>query len=292
MFAPVMPLLRCATLFFLCSVTVHAAVVEEVVQIPVTVKNLQSQPERVTMTLTIFRDTARPKAPFVIINHGRAGSSVERARTDRYRYTENSQWFVSKGFAVFLPTRVGYGNTGGPDLEYSGRECARREFRPALDAAAEQIIQVVAYARARPYVGGSQGLIVGQSVGGAAVVAAAARNPDGVVAAINFSGGSGGDPAARPGQPCSPDALGTLYAEYGMVTKVPVLWLYSKNDRYWGPDVPKTWFKRYTSIGKSGEFIQLPPYGDDGHLSFTNNRAAWAAPVEQFMATLKLGMPH
>ena len=77
-----------------------------------------------------------------------------------------------------------------------------------------------------------------------------------------------------------------------MVTKVPVLWLYSQNDRYWGPDVPKAWFRRYTGIGKTGEFIQLPPYGDDGHLSFTNNRAAWAAPVEQFMATLKLGMPH
>ena len=288
-------ILRCLSLAALLTVLLPAAapaaVVEEVVQIPVVVKNLQAQPEKLTMTMTIFRETSRAKSPFVIINHGRAGSAAERAKTERYRYTDASQWFVSKGFAVFLPTRVGYGSTGGADLENSGRECTRREFRPGLDAAAEQILQAITYAKGRPYVS-PQGIIVGQSYGGASVLATAARNPEGVVGAINFSGGSGGDPQARPGQPCSPDALGLLYAEFGMEAKMPVLWLYSENDKYWGPAVPRMWFKRYNSIGSVGEFVQLPPYGDDGHMSFVGNRAVWAPHVEHFMTTLKLGLPR
>jgi dienelactone hydrolase len=43
-----------------------------------------------------------------------------------------------------------------------------------------------------PYIDTSRGLIVGQSFGGQTAIAAASLNIDGVVAAVNFSGGSGG----------------------------------------------------------------------------------------------------
>ena len=49
-----------------------------------------------------------------------------------------------------------------------------------------------------------RGLIEGQSVGGMTTVALAALNPPGVLGAVNFAGGSGGNPTASPGRSCKP----------------------------------------------------------------------------------------
>ncbi|NBS03601.1 MAG: hypothetical protein EBS72_16090, partial [Rhizobiales bacterium] len=35
--------------------------------------------------------------------------------------------------------------------------------------------------------------------------------------------------------------------------------------------------------GGNGQFISLPPFGDDGHRSFIGNSKAWTAPVLQFL---------
>jgi dienelactone hydrolase len=129
----------------------------------------------------------------------------------------------------------------------------------------------------------SRGVVVGQSFGGATAIAAASMNPSGVVAAINFAGGGGGDPDNRPENPCRPDLLEKVLASYGKTSKVQTLWLYSENDRYWGKALPKKWAGEFVSAGGQAAFVQLPPYKDDGHASFTGNRAAWSAPVEEFL---------
>jgi dienelactone hydrolase len=122
-------------------------------------------------------------------------------------------------------------------------------------------------------------------VGGLLSVSLAARNVPRVVAYVNFAGGSGGDPKGRPGQPCGPDKLAQAYAQFGRTARTPVLWLYSPNDLYWGADLPREWFTAFKKAGGRGRFVALPPYGDDGHQSFTRNRAAWRDTVAQFLQT-------
>src|SRR3712207_4377143 len=84
-----------------------AAIVEEVVEIPVKVVEPQGATVSRRITVTIFRDQDRPRAPFLILNHGRAPREVERAKLGRFRGSGNARYLVAKGFAVFAPTRLG-----------------------------------------------------------------------------------------------------------------------------------------------------------------------------------------
>lgn len=258
------------------------AIVEEIVQLPVAVTNIDGNSVRHSITLTIVRDDQRTSSPLLVINHGRAGTAEARARYGRARYAENARYFVARGYAVFMPTRVGYGVTGGPDVENSG-PCARRNFGPGLAAAAVQTQRVIDYARSLPYVAANGGVLIGQSYGGAATVASSARQIEGIVAAVNFSGGAGGDPETHPAEPCSEPALRKLYGQYGASARIPTLWLYSENDLYWGKDYPRAWADAYRSAGGKAEFVQLPAHGKDGHGSFTSNPAGWRPHVERFL---------
>ncbi len=263
----------------------QAALIEDVVQIPVEVADEFNRKHQQTITVTIFRDDVREKSPFLVLNHGRAGTPEERLKLGRARYTVNSQHFVARGFTVFVPTRMGYGVSGGPEMEDTGA-CNNRNYPRGFEAAALQTLAVLNYAKSLPYVDGSRGLLVGQSFGGATSIALAAKNLDGVKGAINFAGGSGGNPIGRPENPCSPASLARTYAEYGKAAKTPTQWLYSENDKYWGKQLPREWFEGFVKQGGDAQFVQLPPNGKDGHSSFTANPAAWKPHVEMFLKLL------
>lgn len=263
-----------------------AKTVEESLDLPVTATNMYGKTVSQPIKLTVVRDDERQRAPFLVLNHGRPAKAEDFVKMKRVRYTENAKYFVAQGFAVFVPTRLGYGESGGDDMEYSGG-CTAKNYPPAYEAAAQQSLKVIEYARSRPYVNPERGLLVGQSMGGATTVALAAKNPAGVVAGVNFAGGGGGDPVGRPGIPCRSDLMQKLYASYGATARVPVLWLYSENDKYWGRDLPQAWFSAFSKAGGPGEFSQLPPLppqlGDDGHATFTRNPGVWRPAFEEFI---------
>lgn len=270
-------------LFWLSHISqARAAIVEEVVKLPVTVTASSGQSVTRDVVVTVFRDESRAKSPYLILNHGRAGKDSERRGIGRMVYRKQSEWFVAQGFAVFVPTRIGYGATGGEDAEHTG-SCTAKNYPSGERVAVEQIKAVARYAQTAPYIIPNRGVIAGQSVGGISTIAASAQAVPGARAAINFSGGDGGDPVRTPENPCRADLLADTFANYGRTSKIPTLWLYSPNDRYWGPDLPKQWFARFKANGGNGQFVSLPPFGDDGHRSFTGNIEAWTVPVAQFL---------
>jgi dienelactone hydrolase len=277
-----------ALLLLTVSASALGQVVEEIVQIPVEVRDIHARTHRQAITVTVFRDAKRPKSPFLVLSHGRSGKASGRAELGRARYTDNSRYFVSKGFAVFVPTRVGYGVSEGPDVEHSG-SCARRDFGSVFEAGAAQVLEVIRYAKAQGYVDAGRGLLAGQSFGGAIAVAVASKNIPGVAGAINFAGGSGGDPEGSPENPCSEPTLSRVLSNYGHTSRIPTIWLYSENDRYWGRDKPVAWFKAYRAKGGMGEFVQLPAYRNDGHGSFTGNRKAWMPAIDRFLISAGFG---
>jgi len=273
-------------LLWLVCVAACAGLREELIDLPVTASSIYGRSYSGTIKVVVWRDDARERSPFMLLNHGRPSSPADMAKMGTVKYSDNSRYFVGLGFAVFVPTRMGYGVSGGEDLEYSGG-CSDKRYVPAYEAAAQQSLQLIEYARSRPYVDAARGLVVGQSYGGMTSAALAAKNPAGVVAAVNFAGGGGGDPKGRPGNPCRADLLEALYAQYGTTARIPTLWLYSENDRYWGKDRPRTWFAAFTAKGAPAEFVQLPALppelGDDGHATFTRHPSAWRPPFEAFL---------
>ena len=231
--------------------TGHAKIVEDIVDLPVKVTKADGQVVSHSIKLTIFRDdSTRARSPFLILNHGRAVLEADRIKLGRARYSDNARYFVSRGFAVFIPTRVGYGITAGPDLEDSG-PCRTKNYPPVYEAAAQQSIAVIEYAKTLPYIDPGKGLVVGQSLGGATAIALASKNIPGVMAAVNFAGGGGGNPETQPERPCRDDLLKQLFASYGATAKIPTLWLYSENDKYFGKEKPQAWFRAFMERGGS-----------------------------------------
>jgi dienelactone hydrolase len=264
---------------------------ETVVWVPVTVKLASGRDHTADMILTHYRPKGEGPFPVVIVNHGRAPKE-KRAEVPRHRQTGLARYWTRRGFAVFVPTRLGYGETSQRfDPESSGT-CSAADYRPAVDAMVRHIAATIEFAREQPWSDMSRIVLMGASYGGFATIAANGRNFPGLTAAINFSGGMGGNPKQRPGRPCSPDRIAQVAAEAGKSAKVPMLWLYSENDKFWGAEWPLKWFAAYIKGGGRAELKMFPPVDDDGHKLFDKGFRLWRPVVDKFMSALGFPEPR
>lgn len=271
-------------LFLFCNSS-FARIIEEIIEVPVSVSNsnFTNNPKfEQKITVTIWRDDAIKKAPYLLFSHGRAGTDQERGKFGRSSEKRNSEYFVSKGFTVILPTRIGYGVSGGPDADYSGA-CGNKNYLEARKVAIDQSKQVLNHVFDFSYIDRTKGIVVGQSVGGFTTIGLSAENISGLKGAINFAGGDGGDPIKSAEKPCGDYLIKDTFAKYGASNKVPTLWLYSVNDKFWGEQLPKEWFAAFQKAGGKGQFISLPAYKEDGHSIFRGDLNAWKNDFEKFI---------
>jgi dienelactone hydrolase len=271
-------------LFLFCNSS-FARIIEEIIEVPVSVSNsnFTNNPKfEQKITVTIWRDDAIKKAPYLLFSHGRAGTDQERGKFGRSSEKRNSEYFVSKGFAVILPTRIGYGVSGGPDADYSGA-CGNKNYLEARKVAIDQSKQVLNHVFDFSYIDRTKGIVVGQSVGGFTTIGLSAENISGLKGAINFAGGDGGDPIKSAEKPCGDYLIKDTFVNYGASNKVPTLWLYSVNDKFWGEQLPKDWFAAFQKAGGKGQFISLPAYKEDGHSIFRGDLNAWKNDFEKFI---------
>lgn len=260
-----------------------AKMLEEKIEVPVRVTTAAGKVVEHAIVVTLFRDSAaRAPWPVLVLNHGRAAERAAREGPGRMRMTPVSTWFAELGFLVAVPTRVGYFATGGEDVEDSG-PCKSKNYPPVYAASAAQTLQVLDVLRARRNTDRNRAVVVGQSFGGTTAITLAAQNPAGIQAAINFAGGGGGNPKTLPQNPCGQPQLLELFAGYGRTARVPTLWIYSENDMYFGPRLPKVWFEAFRAAGGIGEFRQYPPHGEDGHRFFERGFETWKPVVLQFL---------
>ena len=242
---------------------------EEVLDLPVRVADLYGRTESLQIPLTLYRPQGEGPFPLAVLGHGR--SNEQRAQLQRSRFEWLARYLVGKGFAVVVPTRAGYGASAGLfDPEDSG-PCQNRRHEAQAAAAADQLMAAYAHAARQPWADGSRWIVVGQSVGGMTAMAVAARAPQGLKAAVNFSGGSGGDAVVRPGNPCSEPTLRRLWREQAARAPLPVLWIYWTHDRFWGDALPRDWAEAWREGGGRIEFHHLPPWSTadvDGHMGY------------------------
>jgi dienelactone hydrolase len=258
---------------------------EETQRLSVTVKDLYGREETRQIPVTIFRPDGAGPFPLVIMNHGRAPAD-RRAQQGRQRFEAFSRYMVSKGFVVLLPTRVGYADTYGDFDPESTGNCASMRLEPQAQAASDQVLATLAFAKTLPYVDASRWIVAGQSVGGLTSVATTWRHPDGLIGAINFAGGTGGDPEHSPGRPCSPQRIASLWGAQAAQARAPMLWFYWENDEYWGPDNPKRWYQAWVDGGGKAEFHQLAAAGKTGHGGMNFDMDHWVPFAEAFLAQL------
>ena len=189
-----------------------------------------------------------------------------------------------------VPVRLGYGATGGPDLENSG-PCGDRRFTPMFNRAASEIAQVIEAMARRPDVDPANVVALGQSVGGGSTVALAAARPAGVRAAINFAGGSGGDPVSRRASPADPSACRKPMPATARPPHAHALDLYRERPVL-GPEWPGRWAEAYNAAGGHARFERLGPDGANGHSLFTHAPEKWKLLVRDFLRAQGYAMPE
>jgi dienelactone hydrolase len=228
--------------------------------------------------------------PLVVLNHGSPANGAMRARMGRYRVLNRINLFVERGFAVIVPMRRGYGATGGDWAERYG-SCDNADYRMAGQEAAADVLATLRYAQSMPGIDSSRIILAGQSAGGFAVLAAASAQPAGVRAVLNFSGGRGGNPATRPGEPCAPDRIADALRYFGRTTRVPSLWQYADNDRFFAPRHVRDWFAAYRDAGAPSTLIMHPALGEDGHRPFSSadGMPLWTAAMDAFLRDIGWG---
>jgi dienelactone hydrolase len=235
--------------------------------------------ERESIVVTVHKPEGSGPFPLLVLSHGSPRSADDRLTFGRARLVGQSRPFVEMGFAVLVPTRRGYGESGGrwaegygscfdPDYYAAGLETAR-DLRAAVDAV-----------RAEPWADTSRIVLAGQSAGGFGSVAAASGEFKGVRAVINFAGGRG---SQGPDNVCHDARLVDAMERYGKSVRVPTLWLYSENDRFFGPRLAQRMHAAFVKSGGKAEFVQVPPTGLDGHGYFMRAIQDWSPRVAAFL---------
>ncbi len=270
----------CLVLLFIWVPTCAAAQYEEhIVSVPVT--GTES-----VLAATVYRPLVDARYPLVVVSHGSPPDPAERQAYGYWRKPALIDALIRRGFAVMVPIRRGFGATGGDYLaDFGGCTSPGPDFHRASLAAAEDIVASVDYARRLPFVRPDRIVLIGQSAGGIASLAAAALKPEGVVAVANFSAGRGGDPSVNVGRPCFEDLMAQTIARHARSTDVPVLWFYAENDRFFAPPVVRKWFDAFSAGGGKGHLVIVPPFGRDGHdiLLSPFGQAEWGPAFDVFM---------
>jgi dienelactone hydrolase len=238
------------------------------------------QPTGSTLRLEarLIRPALAGRYPLVLISHGSPRNKSD-AKTKSIDWAD---WiaddFARRGWIAATVLRRGYGHSEGALSEGYGN-CKQPHYVAAGLASAQDLLQTISYLQSRPDVDPARVLLLGVSAGGFASIAAASLRPTGLVGVINFAGGRG---SVSTDNVCNPADLVAAYGSYGRTVRVPSLWIYARNDRFFGPELAQRMFAAFSDSGAPGELILAPPYKQDGH-NLIFGQPMWRDAVYDFL---------
>ncbi|KIL97138.1 Dienelactone hydrolase [Paramagnetospirillum magnetotacticum MS-1] len=231
--------------------------------------------------LVVRPDDGR-KHPLVVLSHGAPRKPADREGMRARNNIANAREFARRGWVVVAVMRRGYGESQGEYAESSG-PCDNPDYVKSGRIAAEDIRQTILQMAKRPYVDGSKVVAVGQSAGGFSTVALTADPPPGLVAAISFAGGRGSN---KPDSVCTESRLVDAFRTFGRTSRIPMMWVYTRNDHFFGPSLSLRFHTAFTEAGGQAQFVGAPDFGTDGHFLFSASGAPlWTPYVETFLAS-------
>jgi dienelactone hydrolase len=224
------------------------------------------------------------KHPLVVLTHGSSRIREEHAQVTPWRLLPQALWFARRGWVALVVVRRGYGASGGEEDGRKSGRCPQTDYEAASRYAAEDLRVAIDYARALPQVDATRIIAAGVSTGGMTTVALTANAPPGLAAGINFAGGRG---SKADHDVCNPGDLVGAYRDFGKTSRVPMLWIYAQNDKFFWPELAQKFDEAFRSKGGQDQFVLAPPFGEDGHRLFRNVKA-WSDTVDAFLKAQNL----
>jgi dienelactone hydrolase len=233
----------------------------------------------------LLRPSGAQRYPLALLSHGAPRDAAARAKMSPYGSYRQALEFARRGFAALVVMRRGYGESGGPYAESNG-PCDRRDYLRSAWQSASDLRAAIDAMNSRSDVSTDGMIAVGVSAGGFAALALSANAPKGLAAAINFAGGRG---SRADNDVCDEDALVRAFATIGRTSRLPTLWIYAQNDKYFGPGLARRMHAAFTEAGGQARFIDMPPLGEDGHSLYSRGIALWTPMVDGFLRDHHLG---
>jgi dienelactone hydrolase len=250
-------------------------------------------PSIIPMLAYMIRPAGDGPFPLLVMNHGVSLDPKERSYFPVIEFRDAALWFAKQGYVVVAPVRPGYGATaiGIPErglfgLFFSGvGNCSDANFRDAGLAIASLDTWVIDYMSTQPFIKRDDVVVVGQSGGGWGAIALASQNPKSVRAMIGFESGRGGHLNGKPNNNCAPDLLVEAAGQFGRTARIPMLWIYTHNDSYFGPDLSMRLATAFRAAGGNVEYHLVADFGEDGHFFIDSPDAVriWAPLVSEFL---------
>lgn len=233
----------------------------------------------------LMRPQAPGKYPLALISHGTPRHYDDRADMTARSYRGLAIEFAKRGFAALVVLRRGYGTSPGGKADSYGT-CGNPDYRGAIAVSVADLQAAIAAMKARSDVTTDGMIAIGHSAGGLATVGLTAQAPPGLAAAINFAGGRGSSGA---GMVCGDKVLVDTFRQMGTTSHTAMLWVYAKNDGFFGPDLAHRFRDAFVAGGGNVTFIDAPAFGRDGHFLFSVDSAStWTPYVDNFLRAQNL----
>jgi dienelactone hydrolase len=271
-----------------------AAALAVVVSVFVTPAFSQSVPDEFVIERTFFRTTIgnrtvrleglvvkrsdlTDKLPIALITHGKSSHHLDMLESKAAHYAGPARDLARRGYLSVVVMRRGFGQSDGPMA--ATVSCATTSFVDRFAADADDLQGALAAVSKRPDADPTRAIAIGVSAGGAAVVAFGARNPPGLRGVISISGG-----LRMPDCP-KEDVLVNAYKDFGAASRVPNLWLYAKNDSFFGPELVERMQSAFLDGGGDVKVVLYEKFGNDGHSLFTAaaGKLQWLMEMDAFL---------
>jgi len=257
-----------------------ADVVEEPTRLDVTISG-----KAYALEALVVRRAGEGRLPIALVTHGANPGNPRGADLDWLRGWAHEM--AHRGWLAVAVMRRGYGTSEGEVADDAGT-CASPDVGRYLDAHADDLEAALRAIAQRPDADMSRVLAIGDSAGGAAVMALAARTAMPLAAVINVSGGLGRHPGPFRSYPdcmAFESDLVWNFARFGTTARMPTLWLYSENDSWFRPGLVSRMRAAFTGSGGRAELVMLPPFRADGHTMFfaPGGRRLLLPELDQFL---------
>jgi dienelactone hydrolase len=233
----------------------------------------------------LIRPAGNGSFPLALISHGAPRDGSTRVTMSANTLHRQGIEFARRGFASLIVMRRGYGTSGGAYAENSG-PCENRDYLRSARESATDLRAAVEAMKSRTDVATDRFIAVGISAGGFASIALSADPPPGLAAVLNFAGGRG---SRDEDDVCDEDALVRAFAALGKTSRVPTLWIYAENDKFFWPELAHRMHTAFTRAGGRAQFIDAAAFGEDGHRLFSAGIPLWTPMVDEFLRAQNLG---